>query len=204
MGFYSTRILPRLLDLSMSSSGLQLYRARVLAQAYGEVLEIGFGSGLNLPYYPAHVRKITTVDANPGMNKLALKRIEASPIAVENHVLNGERLPFENEAFDTIVSTWTLCSIAKVEQALSELRRVLKPSGRFLFIEHGLSPDPKVQVWQQRLTPFQRKLADGCHLNRNIKQLILDQQFQLQELKEFYIDQTPKFEGYMYQGIATR
>jgi len=188
----------------MSGPEVATYRKQVLSEAKGEVLEIGFGTGLNLAYYPQTVQKISTADPNPGMNSLALKNIEASHIPVEYHILSSEHLPFANEQFDTIVSTWTLCSIADVEQALREIRRVLKPDGRFLFIEHGLSPDAKVQVWQHRLTPLQKKLLGGCHLDRNIKQLIADQGFHFETLKEFYAPDFSKYGGYMYQGSAIR
>jgi ubiquinone/menaquinone biosynthesis C-methylase UbiE len=192
------------MDRAMSGPEFAEYRKQVLGEAQGEVLEIGFGTGLNLAYYPRTVQKISTVDPNPGMNSLALKKIKASHIQVEQHIMSSEQLPFADGSFDTIVSTWTLCSIGKVEQALREMRRVLKPEGRFLFIEHGLSPDPKVQVWQHRLTPLQKKLADGCHFDRNIKQLIEQQGFHFQSLKEFYVEGFPKYSGYMYQGSATR
>lgn len=187
----------------MSGPDFAEYRKQVLGEARGEVLEIGFGTGLNLAYYPRSVQKISTVDPNPGMNSLALKKIKASQIPVEQHIMSSEQLPFADGSFDTIVSTWTLCSIGNVEQALREIRRVLKPEGRFLFIEHGLSPDPKVQVWQHRLTPLQKRLAAGCHFDRNIKQLIEQQGFHFQSLKEFYVKDSPKYSGYMYQGSAT-
>ncbi|WP_281259036.1 class I SAM-dependent methyltransferase [Stenomitos frigidus] len=187
----------------MSSETFTHYRQQVLANVQGEVLEIGFGTGLNLPYYPNRVEKITTVDPNAGANALAQKRIRASTIAIDNRVLNGENLPMADNTFDSVVSTWTLCSIANVEQALREIHRVLKPGGRFFFIEHGLSDDPTVQRWQNRLTPLQRVIADGCHLNRNIQQLVR-QQFASVTLETFYAEHTPKVLGYLYQGIATK
>jgi ubiquinone/menaquinone biosynthesis C-methylase UbiE len=127
------------------------HRQGLLAHAYGKVLEIGFGTGLNLPHYPEQVRKITTVDPNIGMNRLAQKRIEQSGIEVDQRILRGERLPFEDGTFDCVVSTFTLCSIEKVNQAVAEIYRVLKANGRYLFLEHGLSPEPAVQKWQRRL-----------------------------------------------------
>ncbi|MBD0336447.1 MAG: class I SAM-dependent methyltransferase, partial [Cyanobacteria bacterium Co-bin13] len=166
MGLYSNLILPRLLDWAMSDEKLTPYRQAVLSEVSGDVLEIGFGTGLNLAYYPHYVDKIVTIDANPGMNALAQKRIEASELTVENRVLNGESLPMPDNSFDYVVSTWTLCSIAKVDNALSESHRVLRPGGKFVFVEHGLSEDPKVQTWQNRLTPIQKVIGDGCHLNR--------------------------------------
>jgi len=203
MGFYSQRILPYLLDWSMSDPTLAKYRQEALADVQGEVLEIGFGTGLNLLYYPEHIHKIATIDANPGMNTLAQKRIQASSITVNHQVLNGENLPMPDNTFDSVVSTWTLCSITNVEQAIEEIYRALKPGGRFFFIEHGLSNEPKIQVWQNRLTPLQKTIVDGCHLNRNIRQLV-ENQFDTVRLEEFYADKMPKTQGYLYKGIATK
>ncbi|ARV57554.1 SAM-dependent methyltransferase [Nostocales cyanobacterium HT-58-2] len=201
MNLYYQFVLPRLLDWSMSDANISRYRQEVLAQVTGETLEIGFGTGLNLPYYPQHIQKLTTVDANPGMNALALKRIQASDITIKNYVLNGENLPFADHSFDSVVSTWTLCSIANVKQALTEIYRVLKPGGRFFFIEHGLSNNPKVQVWQNRLTPVQKVIADGCHLNRDIKSL-LENQFNQVKLEQFQDTNLPEIIGYFYKGVA--
>ncbi len=203
MGFYSEVIFPRLLDWSMSNPPFSEYRKEVLSQVTGDVLEIGFGTGLNLSHYPDHVHKLTTIDANPGMNSLAQKRIQASSIQVDNKIMNGEELPMADNTFDSVVSTWTLCSIANVDQALKEIHRVLKPGGKFFFIEHGLSNDPKVQVWQNRLTPLQKIIADGCHLNRHIEQLV-QKYFQSLTLETFYAPEIPNFLGYMYKGIARK
>ncbi|GAX41791.1 putative methyltransferase [Tolypothrix sp. NIES-4075] len=203
MNLYSQFIMPRLLDWSMSDASLANYRTSVLAQVSGETLEIGFGTGLNLPYYPKHIKKLITVDANPGMNALALKRIQASDIVVEHNVLNGENLPFASQSFDSVVTTWTLCSIANVEQALKEIYRVLKPQGKYFFIEHGLSNETKVQVWQNRLTPIQKVIADGCHLNRNIKHLV-ENQFSNLTIEQFYSENLPKILGYLYKGVALK
>lgn len=203
MGFYSEVIFPRCLDWTMSDSMLSKYRQEVLSEAVGNVLEIGFGTGLNLPYYPSNIQKLTVIDSNPGMKALAQKRIHASPIQVENQVLNSENLPMDNNSFDTVVSTWTLCSISNVGQAITEVYRVLKPDGKFIFIEHGLSNEPQVQVWQNRLTPLQKIIADGCHLNRNIKQLV-ENNFQIIKLEQFYAPKLPKFIGYLYKGVASK
>ncbi|NJN56784.1 MAG: class I SAM-dependent methyltransferase [Leptolyngbyaceae cyanobacterium SL_5_9] len=203
MGFYSRVILPHLLDWSMSDSTLAKCRQELLADVQGEVLEIGFGTGLNLAYYPSHVRKITTVDVNLGMNAIAQKRIRNSGMTVENLVLNGESLPMEDNMFDSVVSTWTLCSIANVEQALQEIRRVLKPGGKFFFVEHGLSDKPNVQVWQHRLTPLQKIWADGCHLDRDI-QAIVKRQFSQVEVRQFTPGNLPEIVTHLYQGIAVK
>lgn len=203
MGFYSNFVIPYCIDLAMSGSNLQQYRQELLKDVSGEILEIGFGTGLNLPHYPEQVTKITTVEPNLGMQKLARSRIKQSQITVDYKVLNSESLPMRDATFDSVVCTWTLCSIPLVEQAVAEVERVLKPGGKFLFIEHGLSQDPKVQVWQNRLTPIQKVIADGCHLNRRIKELV-EQQFLTVTIKQFYAPKLPKVIGYMYQGVAVK
>ncbi|WP_245915916.1 class I SAM-dependent methyltransferase [Merismopedia glauca] len=187
----------------MSAANFNAYRQELLANASGDVLEIGFGTGLNLSYYPESIHQLIAIDANPGVLPLAQKRIQSSQINVEQQLLNGEKLPMPDNTFDTVVSTWTLCSIAKVEKAIQEIYRVLKPGGKFLFIEHGLASEPGIRVWQNRLTPFQKIVGDGCHLNRNIKQL-LENQFESVTLQEFYAENVPKVLGYFYQGIATK
>ena len=203
MGFYSQVILPQCLDWAMSDPTLSQYRDDVLAEVTGEVLELGFGTGLNLSHYPQHLEKLTTIDANPGMNRIAKKRIQNSSIKVDYRVLNGENLPMADGSFDSVVSTWTLCSIAKVDRAIQEIYRVLKPGGRFYFIEHGLSNEPKIQVWQNRLTPLQKIIADGCHFNRNIQQIV-KKQFNNLTIEQFYDPKLPKVGGYMYKGVATK
>jgi ubiquinone/menaquinone biosynthesis C-methylase UbiE len=203
MGFYAEKVLPYLIDLSMSDSNLAKYRREILAEVTGEVLEIGFGTGLNLAYYPEHIDKIVTIDSNPGVHTLAQKRIGSSSITVDHRILSGENLPMADNSFDSVVSTFTLCSITHIEQALKEIYRVLKPGGRFFFVEHGLSNEPKIQVWQNRLTPIQKRIAGGCHLNRNIKQLI-ENQFDQVVLNELYAEKLPKVVAYLYKGIATK
>ncbi len=203
MGFYSQRILPYLLDWSLSAPIISKYRQEVLADIKGEVLEIGFGTGLNLSYYPDDIYKIMTVDPNPGVHALAQKRIQSSSITVEHQIISGESLPMADNSFDSVVSTFTLCSIPKVEQALKEVYRVLKPGGKFFFLEHGLSKEAQIQVWQNRLTPLQKVIGDGCHLNRNIRQLV-ENQFGNVTLDEFYLEETPKVTGYLYKGVADK
>ncbi|MCC5662018.1 class I SAM-dependent methyltransferase [Nostoc sp. XA010] len=203
MGLYSRVIFPRLLDWSLSLPNLAKYRQALLADVTGEVLEIGFGTGLNLAYYPYSIHKITTVDVNPGMNALANKRISDSGIIVEQLLLSSENLPMPDNTFDSVVSTWTLCSIANVQQALQEVYRVLKPGGRFFFVEHGLSDKPSVQVWQHRLTPIQKVVADGCHLNRDIQKLV-EQHFDHVELKQFTPENFSDLMAHLYLGCATK
>ncbi|MEH1804971.1 MAG: class I SAM-dependent methyltransferase [Nostoc sp.] len=203
MGLYSRVIFPRLLDWSLSLPKLAKYRQELLADVTGEVLEIGFGTGLNLAYYPYSIHKITTVDVNPGMNALANKRISDSDIIVEQLLLSSENLPMPDNTFDSVVSTWTLCSIANVQQALQEVYRVLKPGGRFFFVEHGLSDKRSVQVWQHRLTPIQKVVADGCHLNRDIQKLV-EQRFDHVELKQFTPENFSDLIAHLYFGCATK
>lgn len=204
MGIYSRYIFPRILDFSLSQPWVNRHRAELLAGVEGEILEIGFGTGLNLPFYPEHITRIVTVDANAGMNPLAEKRMATSHIQVDHRVLNAERLPFEDNYFDSVVSTWTLCSIARIDDALAEVRRVLKPQGRFFFCEHGLSPEQKIQTWQNRLNPLQRIVGDGCNMNRNIRALIEKQGFAIISIDQFYLEKTPKIFGYLYKGVAEK
>jgi ubiquinone/menaquinone biosynthesis C-methylase UbiE len=204
VGFYSQVVFPHLCDLFLGQPFLAGHRKALLAEASGKVLEIGFGTGLNLPHYPAHVRQITVVEPNPGMKRLAQRRIRQSAIAVDQHVLGGERLPFADSAFDCVVSTFTLCSIDAVQQALAEVHRVLRPGGRFLFLEHGLSPEPGVQRWQRRLNWLEQQLADGCRLDRDIRGLVTAQPFAAVAIDEFYLEKTPRTHGYLYRGMARK
>jgi SAM-dependent methyltransferase len=204
VGLYTRILFPRGVDWLMSRPPFPEIRQAFLAGVAGDVLEVGFGTGLNLPYYPDGIRTLTAVDPNPGMNSLAQKRIKHSPVTVKSYVLNGEQLPMSDNSFDTVVSTWTLCSIRNVEQALGEIRRVLKPDGRFFFIEHGLSDEPKVRRWQHLLTPFQKIYADGCHLNRDIPKIIEGQGLTIVQFEQFYLDGAPKSQGCMYRGVAAK
>lgn len=204
MGFYSRVIFPRLCDFLLNTRLVAKHRRELLVHAYGNVLEIGFGTGLNLPHYPSSVRKITVVDPNLGMHRLAEKRIRQTAIEIDRRVLRSERLPFEEACFDCVVSTFTLCSIEQVSQALGEVYRVLRPDGRFLFLEHGRSPERKVQDRQRRLNWLEMRVADGCRLDRDIKSLVTAQPFTSVEINEFYMKKTPKTHGYMYRGIATK
>jgi ubiquinone/menaquinone biosynthesis C-methylase UbiE len=204
MGFYSKVIVPFLCDFGLDRPFVEKYRRELLADAGGDILEIGFGTGLNLPCYPSRVRKITSVDPNVGMYRLARKRVKKTGIEVDQRVLGSERLPFEEGTSDCVVSTFTLCSIADVAQAVGEVHRVLKEGGKFLFLEHGLSPQSNVQKWQHRLNWLQMRLAGGCHLDRDMRALVTAQPFASVKLDEFYIEKTPKTHGYMYQGIATK
>ena len=204
MGIYSQYIFPRLMDAVLSDVKIQELRKSVLADVQGNVFEIGFGTGLNLPHYSSKVIRITTVDPNPGARRLAAPRIAQSSIEVVHHTLSGESLPLENESFDAVVSTFTLCSIPNVDNAVKELWRILKREGRFHFLEHGLSDDPRVQWWQHKLTPLNRIVGDGCHLDRNAAAIIQRNGFRIESLENFYLQKSPKASGYMYRGVAVK
>ncbi len=204
MGFYSRVIFPRFYDCVADKPFWARHRTRQLASVHGEILEVGVGTGLNLPHYPRQVQRITTVDPNPGMNKRLLRRMDQTGMEVDRRVISSEQLPFDEASFDCMVSTITLCSIPNVKNALGELYRVLKPGGRMLFLEHGLSPDPGVQKWQRRLDRFQGVLADGCTLTLDVPELFATQPFSTVDIENFYIEKTPRTHGYMYRGTATK
>ena len=204
MGFYSNYLFPWLCELTLNNPDVAGQRRQLLSSVVGSVLEIGFGTGLNLPYYPPDICKITTVDPNPGMSRKAQRRIKESLIEVEHYQLRSEPLPFADASFDSIVSTFTLCSIADVGGAMRELFRILKPEGKFLFLEHGLGPDIGVQKWQHRLNGIQRWFGDGCNLNRNIREIVDTQPFSKVDSMEMYLQKMPKTHGYVYRGLARK
>jgi ubiquinone/menaquinone biosynthesis C-methylase UbiE len=203
MGFYHDQVLPRFTDLAMNRRELTEIRARVAAGLDGDVLEVGFGSGLNVRYYPPSVTRVRAIDPATVGRKLAAKRVARSPVPVEYVGLDGQALPLEPGSVDHVLTTWTLCTIPDVERALSEIRRVLRPGGSFHFVEHGRSPDSSVARWQDRLTPIQRRVAGGCHLNRPIDQLIARSGLQLTRMDNYYTE-GPKSFGYMFEGVATK
>ena len=202
MSFYASHILPWVFELVLNQPAIGELRKDLLKNVEGNVLEIGFGTGLNLPHYPAPVHKITALDPHLRTHRLTQKRLRASKIEVSHCTHTGEKLPFPDHAFDSVVTTFTLCSIPDVLSALREIHRVLKPHGKFFFLEHGLSPNPMMARWQHRFTPLQKKLGGGCHLDRNITALIKKSSFDVQEIKEFYFEDFPKMLGFFYCGIA--
>ena len=204
MSFYHHYIFPRLLDLAMSSRLLHAPRERTLAPARGRILEIGFGTGRNLTHYPPTVERIEAIDPDLDLDRLSLPRIAHAPIEVDFHHLNAEHLPFEDERFDTVVSTFTLCSIPDVVHALGEVRRVLKRGGQFLFLEHGRAPDANVVRWQDRLNRTWMPLAGGCHLNRPVRELVAEAGLTLLPLQQYYLPKVPRFLGYVTEGVARR
>jgi ubiquinone/menaquinone biosynthesis C-methylase UbiE len=204
VSFYHHHIFPRVLDLAMSSRLLRKPRDRTLAPARGRILEIGFGTGRNLRHYPPTVKRIEAIDPDTDLDRLSMPRIARAAIEVDFHHLDAAHLPFEEARFDTVVSTFTLCSIPDVVHALGEVRRVLKPGGRFLFLEHGRAPDPAVARWQDRLNPAWMPLAGGCHLNRPMRELVEDAGLALGPVQNYYLKRAPRFVGYMTEGVATR
>jgi ubiquinone/menaquinone biosynthesis C-methylase UbiE len=196
------RIFGFLLDWSMSSKVIARERPPALKDAHGDVLELGFGTGLNLPYFPAAVKRLTVVDPEDLMPKRVAQRIAAARFPVERAKLSAEHLPFEDSKFDCAVSTFTLCTIPDATAALREVRRVLKSGGSFLFLEHGLSDEPSVAKWQRRLDPIQRVLGRGCHLTRRIDQLVSDAGLEITRLDRYVIAGIPKTHSTMYRGTA--
>ena len=202
MGCYTDHLLPRLMNTAGDRQGVRLLRRRVCDGLSGTVVEIGFGSGLNVPYYPQTVTSVTAVEPSDVAWKLARERIQASGIPVLRTGLDGESLPFPDDSYDAALSTWTLCTIPDVAVALGEVRRVLKPGGSLHFLEHGLAPDEKVRRWQRRLEPIQRRVAGGCHLTRTIVDLLDAAGFVTKDLDVFYEDGAPKSVGACSLGRA--
>jgi len=203
MWFYDQQILPRLINVACGSKDLRPLRERVCAGLFGEVVEIGFGSGLNVECYPAAVHRVSAVDPSGLGWKLASKRVAASPVPIERSGLDGQSLPFDDARFDTALTTWTLCTVPDAVGALQELRRVLKPGGTVHFLEHGLAPDEDVRRWQHRLDPIQRRLAGGCSFTRPIAHLLTEAGFTITDIDVFYAAGEPKFAGADSLGVAT-
>jgi ubiquinone/menaquinone biosynthesis C-methylase UbiE len=205
MNFYSKVIIPYFYDFSMDSGQINQGRKSILSRIKEEkVLEIGFGTAINLKFYPENVKHIIAIDANEGMLKQAKKKIDESKIKVEMIHQSSESLPFDDNSFDAVVSTYTLCSIKNVDVALKEIYRVLKPNGRYYFLEHGLADKPFTQKLQHLLNPIQNIWADGCNLNRDMKKLIEASGLKIIELKNYYMKRDPKIVGFMYEGIAIK
>lgn len=201
MRLYDTWIVPRLTHLAMRQSAFAAYRARAMAEAEGEVLEIGIGSGLNLPFYGPKVHRLIGVDPSHELIRLAGNAAKAAPMPTEFLVQSAESLPLDDRSIDTAVTTWSLCTIPDPVRALREVRRVLSPGGRLIFVEHGLAPDPGVAKWQNRLTPLWRRCAGGCHLNRRIDAIVGDAGFTLDSLQTGYMRDRPSM-AYIFEGQA--
>lgn len=201
MGFYQDRILPHLVNLSMRNRRLLPYRSRVISSAEGRVLEIGIGSGLNLPFYPPRMTELLGLEPAPRLIAMARRAASRSTLPVKFIEGSAEAIPLGDESVDTVVTTWTLCTIPEAVAALAEMRRVLRPSGQLLFVEHGLAPDARVRKWQDWLTPAWKRIGGGCHLNRPIRDLIEHAGYRIERLETGYM-KGPKPMTFMYEGRA--
>jgi ubiquinone/menaquinone biosynthesis C-methylase UbiE len=204
MGFYQDQLLPRIQDKVMARKSTRKVRARVCTGLKGDVVEVGFGTGLNAPYYPAEVTRIAAIEPSAVCMKIAEPRIAQSSTPVEQAGLNGEQLALGSEEFDAVLSTWTLCTIPNLDAALAEMRRVLRPGGVFHFVEHGHAPDAKVARWQRRLEPMQKRFGGGCHLTRRIDESIGRAGFEIDRLDTYYFKGEPKPFGYTFEGRAVK
>jgi ubiquinone/menaquinone biosynthesis C-methylase UbiE len=203
MSIYRKWILPRLVDATMRNKAATRYRSRIVPKARGTVLEIGVGSGLNLPFYGSGVEHLYGLDPSEELLAMAGKRARAIAFPIDFIAHGSEEIPLHDSSVDTVVMTWTLCSIPDPMKALKEIGRVIKPHGTLLFVEHGLAPEIRVQTWQQRLNPVWSKLTGGCNLNRKMDQLIRTAGFDLAELTTEY-SEGPRPLSYMYCGQARR
>ena len=202
MGLYGEQVLPRIINVACGMKVTEPLRRRVCEGLAGDVVEIGFGSGLNVPFYPGSIDQVTAVEPADLGWRLANKRLGETRVPVQRSGLDGQSLPFADDSYDAALSTWTLCTIPDVAAALREVRRVLKPGGTLHFVEHGLAPDEPVRRWQRRLEPMQKRMFGGCHLTRPIVELLTTAGFTITELDVFYEDGSPKFLGADSLGIA--
>lgn len=202
MGIYRDKVLPRVIDVACGTKEISAYRQRCVEGLAGVVVEPGFGSGLNIPWYPPEVERVYAIDPAELGQKLAADRIEASSVDVQFIGLDGQSIPLEDDSCDAGLSTFTLCTIPDAGQALSELRRVIKPGGKLHFLEHGHAPGGSVATWQRRMEPVQKRVFDGCHLTRKMPELIADAGFTIDSVDESYA-KGPKPLSYFYLGVAT-
>jgi ubiquinone/menaquinone biosynthesis C-methylase UbiE len=202
VGVYGEHVLPRLIDVACNMKVALEQRRRVCDGLAGEVVEIGFGSGSNVPFYPAAVTRVAAVEPADVGWKLARERLREATVPVERSGLDGQSLPFADDSFDAALSTWTMCTIPDVDAALRELRRVLRPGGKLHFVEHGLAPDEKVRAWQHRLEPLQKRLFGGCHLTRPTVELLRGAGFEVVHVDSYYEKGSPKPLGANSLGVA--
>jgi len=203
MGLYERHVFPRVLNVAMGNKALREVRRRVCADLHGEVLEIGFGTGLNLPFLPPAVDIVRAVEPSEVGVRLAQKRMAASPVPVEIDGLDGQSLPFADASADSALCTWSLCTIPDAVTAVREVRRVLRPGGTLHFVEHGRADDPAVRRWQDRLNGLQQRLACGCNLNRDIVGILEAGGMRVTTLDRYYNKGEPRFIGYLYEGTTT-
>ena len=203
MSLYREQVFPRVMNAVMANARMAQTRARVCAAVRGDVVEIGFGTGLNLPHLTPAVTRLRAVEPSGLGVRLAADRIATAPFPVEVAGLDGQSLPFEDASADEVLCTWSLCTIPDPVRAVQEVRRVLRPGGRMHFVEHGRAPDESVRRWQDRLNGIQRRLACGCHLNRDIPALIEAAGMRIERLDTYYGKGEPKPYGAMYEGVAT-
>jgi ubiquinone/menaquinone biosynthesis C-methylase UbiE len=204
MGYYYENVLPRLLNKAADTKVAREARGRVCEGLHGEVVEIGFGSGLNVSHYPPEVTKVVAIEPSAVSMQLAGPRIATSSAHVELGGLDGQRLDLPSDEFDAALSTWTLCTIPDLASALAEVRRVLKPGGEFYFVEHGHAPDANIVRWQERLEPLNKRILNGCHLTRTISDDIVRSGFVIDQLDNYYAKGIPKPMGYTYEGLARK
>ena len=203
MGLYNKYVLPKVLNCTCGSKPINYQRKKVVPLAKGLVLDVGIGSGLNIPFYDmSKIDKVIGLDPSIELNELAIGVAEENNIDVDFMLCGAEEIPLPDNHVDTVLITYTMCTIPEVMEANKEMLRVLKPEGRLIFCEHGLAPDPKVVKWQSRIDPIWGKIAGGCHLNRNIPGLITSAGFEIANMEQMYLPSTPSFAGYNYWGSA--
>ena len=205
MNLYNKYILPKFLNCACGSKPINYQRQKVVPLAKGKVLDIGIGSGLNIPFYNSDkIDQVIGIDPSHELIELAKELADDSKASIELVIGSAESIPYPDNFFDTVLVTYTMCTIPNVEIANKEIWRVLKEDGRLVFCEHGLAPDKKISKWQNRIDPFWGKIAGGCHLNRDIQKLITDAGFSFESLDKMYIPSTPKFAGYNYWGVGKK
>lgn len=205
MGLYNKYVLPKVLNCTCGSKPINYQRKKVVPLAKGLVLDVGIGSGLNIPFYDmTKIDKVIGLDPSEELNNLAIGVAEENKVDVDFMLCGAEDIPLPDNHVDTVLITYTMCTIPEVIEANKEMLRVLKPDGRMIFCEHGLAPDPKIAKWQSRIDPIWGKIAGGCHLNRNIPELITSAGFEIENMEQMYLPSTPRFAGYNYWGSARK